>query len=312
MTATVRPTVVAVDVGGTDTKGAIIHGGQVVRSERRPTGAVDGPAAVVERTGSFAADLISLARRERYEPTGVGLVVPGIVDAERGVARYSASLGWRDVPLGRLVAERCGLPTAVGHDVRAGALAEAVSGAGRGHTPVLFAAIGTGVAFAVIDEGRGVREGSGVLAGEIGQLRVEPRGPRLEQVASATAIADRYAALGGAPVDGAIVCAAVRRGDPHAIAVWIDAVDALAGALAHAVLLVSPAIVVVGGGLAEAGETLLGPLREAVTARLAIAMPVRLVPAAHGTYAGCVGAGLLAEQVVRVRPTAGVVEGARS
>jgi hypothetical protein len=188
----------------------------------------------------------------------------GIVDDECGVAVFSANLGWRDLPLRSLLAARTGLPVGLGHDVRAGALAEAALGAARGVRDVLFVAVGAGVAGAALVDGRLLVAGG--FAGELGHLRVDPAGEPcgcggrgcVETVASAAAIARRYAARTGRPVAGAAAVAArVRKGDPDAVAVWEEAVGALAEGLAAAVTLLAPRLVVVGRGLAGAGELLL-------------------------------------------------------
>jgi ABC-type tungstate transport system substrate-binding protein len=149
----------------------------------------------------------------------------------------------------------------------------------------------------------------GVVTVPIFTLRVDPAGEPcgcggrgcVETVASAAAIARRYAARTGRPVAGAAAVAArVRKGDPDAVAVWEEAVGALAEGLAAAVTLLAPRLVVVGGGLAGAGELLLRPLAELLRLRLSprsARMP-RLVGAALGDQAGCLGAALLARRAL--------------
>jgi len=199
-----------------------------------------------------------------------GVAVPGIVDDERGVAVFSANLGWRDLPLRSLLAARTGLPVGLGHDVRAGALAEAALGAARGVRDVLFVAVGAGVAGAALVDGRLLVAGG--FAGELGHLRVDPAGEPcgcggrgcVETVASAAAIARRYAARTGRPVAGAAAVAArVREGDPDAVAVWEEAVGALAEGLAAAVTLLAPRLVVVGGGARGRRRAAAAPARRA-------------------------------------------------
>src|SRR5579875_255735 len=110
--------VVAIDVGGTACKGALVDDtGRVLHQESRPTGVDKGVPAVVDTIADFA---ISLAERAQGDVPAAGLVVPGLVDDERGIALYAANLGWRDLPLARLVSERLGRPVALSHDVRTG------------------------------------------------------------------------------------------------------------------------------------------------------------------------------------------------
>ncbi|MCM2577248.1 ROK family protein [Streptomyces meridianus] len=306
--------VIALDVGGTGMKAALVGtDGSVLHEAHRPTRGEDGPEAVVASVLDFAADLRDVGRHRLGEPpAAAGIAVPGVVDDERGIARWSANLGWRDVPLRRLLAERLGdpdLPVALGHDVRAGALAEGRSGAGAGCDRFLFVALGTGIAAALGTGGR-IDAGAHGQAGELGHVVVRPDGPVcgcgrrgcLERIASASAVARSWAAAGGDPEAGAAGCArAVDAGDERARAVWSEAIGALADGLVTAVTLLDPERIVVGGGLAAAGETLFGPLRSAVAERLTFQHTPHIVPAALGESAGCLGASLLARDLITRR-----------
>ncbi|MGC4877083.1 ROK family protein [Micromonospora sp. DT43] len=321
--------VVALDVGGTGMKCALVRpDGVVVHTERHPTDAARGPAAVVDTILDVAEGLAATARADGHTPVAIGIAVPGVVDEARGVAVWSANVGFRDVPLRDLAVARLGLPTALGHDVRVGGLAEARLGAGRGADHVLFVAIGTGIAAAhVVDGVAGV--GAHGAAGEIGHIMVRPDGPRcgcgrpgcLEAVASAAAIGRRYAELAdhgragaasstpaaeqtsGAAVTAAVVAERAAAGEPLAARVWQEAVDALADGLATGQALFDVSTIVLGGGLAQAGDGLLGPLRTALHERMTFHREPRLVAAALGDEAGCLGAALLALDAAGVRDT---------
>ncbi|MET8972222.1 ROK family protein [Streptomyces hydrogenans] len=301
--------VIALDVGGTAMKGALTGlDGTLLYEERRGTGRERGPEAVVESVLRFAEDL-SVLGRERLGTAveAVGLAVPGIVDAGRGVAVHAVNLGWREVPLRELLGRRLGgVPVALGHDVRAGGLAEGRLGAGRGTGRFLYVSLGTGIAGAIGIDGR-VEAGSHGRAGEIGHVVVRPGGPAcgcggrgcLETLASAAAVGRAWSAASGDPDADAADCAgAVESGDPVALRVWQEAVDALADGLVAAVTVLDPRVVILGGGLAEAGDTLLAPLRAAVAERLTFQRLPALVPAALGDAAGCLGAGLLARDLL--------------
>ncbi|MFI7522290.1 ROK family protein [Micromonospora globbae] len=294
--------VVAVDVGGTGMKCALVGpDGTTVHTERHPTEAGRGPAAVVDTILDVADGLAAKARADGRTPVALGIAVPGIVDEARGVAVWSANVGFRDVPLRDLAVTRLGLPTAIGHDVRAGGLAEARLGAGRGAGHVLFVAIGTGIAAAHVVDGS-ASVGAHGAAGEIGHILVRPGGPRcgcgrpgcLEAVASASAVGRRYAELAGTPATAADVAERAAAGEPLAAQVWTETVEALADGLASGQALFDVATIVVGGGLAQAGERLLGPLRAALHERMTFHREPRLVAAALGDEAGCLGAALLA------------------
>jgi glucokinase len=279
-------------------------GGELLHRTRRATGRERGPDAVVESVLAFAAELRAHGARHLGEPAAAaGVAVPGIVDAERGVAAYAANLGWRDVPLRDLLSRRLdGVPVALGHDVRTGGLAEGRMGAGKGADRFLFVPLGTGIAGAIGIEGR-VEAGAHGFAGEIGHIVVRPDGALcpcgqrgcLERYASAAAVGEAWAEAVGAPDADAADCAkAVESGDPRARKVWQYAVDALADGLVTALTLLDPRTLIIGGGLAEAGETLFTPLRAAVRQRVTFQKLPSIVPAALGDTAGCLGAGLMA------------------
>ncbi|MFF1807584.1 ROK family protein [Streptomyces sp. NPDC058251] len=297
--------VIALDVGGTGMKAALVGAdGDLLHQARRATGRERGPDAVVGTILDFAAELRAYGEQRFGEPaSAAGVAVPGIVDAQHGIAVYSANLGWRDVPLRRLLGDRLGgVPVALGHDVRTGGLAEGRIGAGRGADRFLFVPLGTGIAGAIGIDG-GVEEGAHGFAGEIGHIVVRPGGTPcpcgqrgcLERFASAAAVSQAWATASGDPQADAADCAkAVESGDERAVRVWQEAVDALADGLVTALTLLDPRTLIIGGGLAEAGETLFTPLRAAVGRRVTFQKLPSLVPAALGDTAGCLGAGLLA------------------
>ncbi|CAL9534617.1 Glucokinase [Streptomyces sp. enrichment culture] len=278
--------------------------GALLHQARRATGRERGPEAVVESILDFAAELHAHGARHLGTPaSAAGIAVPGIVDEPRGIAAYAANLGWRDVPLRALLSDRLsGIPVTLGHDVRTGGLAEGRVGAGRGTDRFLFVPLGTGIAGAIGIDDR-VEAGAHGFAGEIGHIVVRPGGTPcpcgqrgcLERYASASAVSQAWAAATGDPDADAADCAkAVMSGDPNAVRVWQDAVDALADGLVTALTLLDPRTIVIGGGLAEAGETLFTPLRDAVRQRVTFQKLPSVVPAALGDTAGCLGAGLLA------------------
>lgn len=283
--------VVALDVGGTLMKGAVVDRDGTARAvEQRPT--LRQPDTV-EGILAFAADLAASAG----SPAAVGLAVPGIVDEARGVARYSSNLGWRDLPLRDIATDRLALPVALTHDVRAGGVAEHEFGAARGVDDFLFLPIGTGIAGTVFAGGRPYRGADG-MAGEIGHAPV-PIGEELcacgqrgclETYASAAALVRRY----GDPGLSAADVVARAEDDPRAAQVFGDAVRALGFALTTYTMLLDPALIVLGGGLAEAGETLLAPVRAELCARVTWRVPPRVVRAQLGSSAGRLGAAICA------------------
>lgn len=287
--------IVAIDIGGTTIKSAVAEVpaslaetvlGDVRRSPT-PVGDVD---ALVQTVAQLVASYGSV--------DAVGLVMPGVLDVAQGRVRAAGNLQLFDVPIVEPLRERLGLPVSFEHDVRAGALAELHVGAARGLRDAVFLPIGTGIAAAFIIDGE-VRSSDGFM-GEVGHAYVGPdelcvcglRGC-LEAVSSAAAIARRYAGAGGQG-DAAQVIALAAAGDAVASRIWNEAVSGLALACAWMANLLGPEAIILGGGLARAGDALFTPLRDALASRLSYQRRPELLRAVHGDDAGCLGAAVLA------------------
>ncbi|MBR7835176.1 ROK family protein [Actinospica durhamensis] len=305
--------VLALDVGGTFMKGAVIGSDHVpVVRLRFPTPRAHGPEATTAAIASALVDLHQAARERGLTVKAAGVAVPGIVDETRRRVLFSANIGWRDTDLAADLTHRLAagatdtgkLPVILGHDVASAGIAEARIGAAQGYDNALIVPIGTGIAAALISEGRPIRAGG--YAGQLGHIVIEPNGEPcgcgnrgcLATIAAASAIARRYAARTGKPeseVNGAHeVLQRLHTGDTTAHHVWHEAIEALATALAQATNLLAPEVIVIGGGLAQAGEPLLAPLRESLAERLTFQRLPKVVPAQLGDEAGCLGIGLSA------------------
>ena len=291
------PVVVAMDVGGSWIKGALVGAdARPIHVERVATPDAS-ESELVEAVATLASKLAEEAKRRATPAVAVGVSTAGVIDETSGTARLGANLRWRDTALGRHLEERTGLPTTLLHDARAAALAEAVLGAGRDADNFLMVIVGTGVGGAVVSDGRPL-VGSHGLAGEIGHLQLDPNGPAcgcggrgcLEMVASGAALSRRYAAATGTLLSAEAVLDLVIKGDLIAAGLWSDAVSGLAVALAAAVAVLDIDLVIFGGGMAAAGEALLDPLAKALAARVVLAPPPRLTVAALGNDAGLLGA----------------------
>jgi glucokinase len=231
---------------------------------------------------------------------GAGVVVPGLVDREAGIATYSANLGWDHLELVQSLGAEWRLPVRIANDVASGGVAEHKLGAGVGTQDLVFVPIGTGIAASIVSGGRLVTGHRGETA-EIGHLAVRTgvrcecgRDGCLEAIASAAAIARRYTGLSGNSVTGAQDVAARLSTDADARQVWEEAVGALADALGIVSLLVGPALVVIGGGLSRAGAVLLDPLRLALRQGTPLVHPADVAASALGDRGGVIGAALLA------------------
>ena len=302
-----RDLVIGVDVGGTTIKAASLDaaGLEYGRSER-PTPRHLGPDVVVDTAISAIVELrAQLPEDARLR--GVGVVVPGIVDAQEGIAVYAANLGWRDLPVRQIVAKAVDLPVVLDHDVRAAGLAELELGAARGLQEVILVALGTGIAAAVITRGQ-ISAGATGRAGELGHLPVFPQGERCacgqrgctENYASAAALSRRYSAAAGlSDISAKEVISRAAAGDSVANGVCKDAVTALGRALVNYTLLMDPELILIGGGLAAAGAPLLDPLTREVQAGLTWRPAPMISTGRFGGDAGSRGAAILAWRAVK-------------
>lgn len=284
--------VLGIDVGGTTVKAvrAAIDGTVLAsRSVATPDDSVELTAAVI----GLAAGLLE------ESTAAIGLACPGVVDAD--VVHYAVNVPWRDEPVRALVQAALGRPVVLVHDVASAALAESAHVAGD---DVLFVALGTGIACRHVVNGA-VRLGATGRAGEIGHSPVHPDGEAclcgqrgcLEVYSSAAGIVRRYTARTGTSLTAAQIASRVGS-DGDADVVWHDAVTALALALATDTLVSDPAVIVLGGGLADAGETLFGPVRAALSAALAWRPAPPIVAATLGVSAGRLGAAQVAWRAV--------------
>lgn len=303
-----RDLVIGVDVGGTTVKAGLFDSdGVEYRRSERPTRRHLGPDAVITTTLHAIVELRAQVP-QAARLVAVGLVVPGVVDAQQGIAVYAANLGWQQLPLRQIVADAVGLPVILDHDVRAAGLAELELGAAQGLQEVLFVALGTGVAAAVITRGQ-VSAGATGRAGELGHLPVFPEGEWCacgqrgctETYASAASLSRRYSAASGiSDVPAQDVISRAAAGDPLAAGIFNDAITALGRALVNYVLLMDPELILIGGGMAASGAVLLDPLTRQVQAGLAW-RPAPTI--SKGTFAGDAGrrgAGILAWHGLKV------------
>ena len=307
---------IGVDVGGTKVAAGVVDDdGRIIEKLKRYT-----PAASPDDTiGVIAGAVTELLGRHTVQAVGIGAA--GFVDQARASVLFAPNLAWRDEPVKKLVEEQIGRPVTVENDANAAAWAETNLGAGRGHENVVLITVGTGIGAGMVFDGRLYRGGFG-SAGEPGHYRVVPEG-RLcgcgnrgcwEQYASGSALvaearefarrspeaAVRLLQLaGGTPegIDGPAVTEAAREGDPGAVRCFETVGTWLGTGLADLSAILDPSCFVIGGGVSDAGELLLGPAREAYERNLTgrAHRPLAEVRLAElGADAGLIGAAGLA------------------
>jgi glucokinase len=273
-----------------------------------------GPAAVLETIQtairSLACGLDELA--------SIGVASAGQIHPDTGAVAYAVNLGWRNVPLGRTLADTFRVPVTVENDVRAAAWGEYRFGAHRVGGSLLAVFVGTGIGSGVVLDGR-LWRGAGNAAGEIGHTRVVPDGLScpcggrgcLEQYVSGAGFKRRFRdarAAGSKTVlseltdddpdalEATMVAAAANSGDDLARALWTDATRYLAGAVANYVTLVNLEILILGGGLFDALPELFddvtGGILSATTERARGSLTIER--SRLGEWAGVLGAASLA------------------
>ena len=307
--------VIAVDLGGTSIRVALVQGAVMSGRVHHPTPAGEGPARVIE---AVALAIEAVLQAEGVDPRNtaaerivVAIASPGPLNAAKGIVYHAPNLlGWHDVPLGALLEERVGCPVQLLKDANAAALAEHRMGAGRGTRTMIYVTLSTGIGGGLILNGE-LFEGPNGTAGEIGHVTIDEYGPIcncgnrgcVETKASGIAIARRAAALiaaGTLHIEGthepsaARVIAAARSGNVAAAALIGEAGRSVGLALVGIIHLFNPEVIVLGGGLIHAGALLLTPIETAIE-RHAIAAPraqARIAVAAHGDDAGLWGAAI--------------------
>ncbi|UPK73394.1 ROK family glucokinase [Nocardioidaceae bacterium SCSIO 66511] len=307
---------VGVDIGGTKiAAGVVDESGTIVIDDVRDTPATD-PAALAETV----ADLVDDLRRKR-DIEAVGIGAAGFVDASRSTVLFAPNIDWYDEPLAARVQDLVGLKVVVENDANAAAWGEFRFGAGADVDDLLLVTVGTGIGAGIIHAGQLFRGGFGVAA-EVGHLRMVPAGILCgcgqygcwEQYGSGRALvreaADRIRArmvaakpladlAGGDPdgVTGPMVTEAAQAGDPLAIDLIADAGSWVGQGLASLASVLDPTTIAIGGGVAAAGDLLMGPVQEAFVRHLSAgtARPhAELRLATLGNEAGLVGAADLA------------------
>lgn len=287
--------VAAIDVGGTSIKAALVSEKlEVITTKNTPT--PKGDPTGIETACTIAAIVSELSTSKLV--SAVGFAVPGTLDQEQGVSRWTGNLGWKDLPIRELVAKEVHLPVAFGHDVRSGALAELRNGAAKGFQQSIFLPIGTGIAAALVIDGK-IRSSDG-YAGEIGHMHVGHDLPCvcglsgcLETISSAAGISREYEKRTGLHLSAKEILK--RRGsDDQALQVWDQATAYLAVALEDLITILAPEAIVFGGGLSQAGSALLDPLNAIFVERLTFQRRPKLLIAHYGANAGTIGCAIMA------------------
>jgi len=313
--------VVAVDIGGTKIMTAIFASdGKIMAKDVRPTLGVEGVNRVIERISSAIEGLLSDNNVKTSQTGAICIACAGGIDTGRGVVvTPSPHLpDWVEIPLADTIKKKLGISTYLINDASAAALGEHRYGAGRGVKNLVLLTLGTGIGGGIIADGK-LYLGAVGGAGEIGHMTIDVNGPRcgcgnigcLEILASGTAIAKNtverikrgekssLADMAGGDLNNITTEAigqAARNGDKLAREVIGRAAYYLGIGLVNTVNIFNPEMIIIGGGMAELGEMIIGPGRKMVAERAfsISARAVRIVTAQLGNEAGIYGAAAFA------------------
>ena len=314
------------DLGGTNLRAAIVdvETGKVLHQKSIPTLAREGHDAVMKRMAELFLQVIQTAGMNRDDIGGIGIGVPGVLDLEKGEVLFLPNLAgtWPHVPLQATIEKLTGLPVALLNDVRSITNGEWCFGAGRGLDTVAVFAIGTGVGGGLVLNGQ-LHLGIGGTGGELGHITVDFNGPRcgcgnygcVETYASGPAIMAMglKAVTQGLTTKIAELCEndlnritpeliarAAHAGDEIAKDIYERAGFALGIAAANVCVAIGPRRIIIAGGVSQAGDLLLDPIRRTLHERVTV-MPVEqveVVSSQLGNNAGVIGvAGWAANRV---------------
>jgi len=304
---------IGIDFGGTSIKSAVVQSGSIL--ER---GEPVDPQQFPESRTLVAAivEIIGALRAVHPEVAAIGVGLPGFVDSQHGVVHNLTNVsGWSEVPLHDQLTARTGLPAIVENDAKAMAYGEYKHGAARGFRHVICVTLGTGVGGALILEGKLYR-GAQLAAGELGHTSIDYRGKvgpygdrgGLEEYVGNQQIAERaremYLKAGrkitAAQCQPLDLAKAAARGDAIALSLWDTIGTEIGCALTNAVWLLNPDAIIIGGGVANAGELILAPIRRTIRARTLplVHEKLQILPATLGNDAGIIGNAELALEAV--------------
>jgi glucokinase len=281
--------ILAIDIGGTKFSVAMFEGDRMRGRESRATDREGGPTWMVEQIGEIAG---TWRAQYGYDRCGIGFGGPVDFPSQR-VTLSTHVEGWRDFPLIDRLRRQLGVEMVMDNDANAGALGEASHGAGRGYRPMFYMTLSTGIGGGIVTE-QGVYRGADSYAGEIGHITIRPGGPEclcgalgcFERMCCGLWLERDY----GRPAKELVAA-------PDFVGKYV--VD-LALGLKAAIMLLNPARIVIGGGIAKAGDRLFEPLRAELRKKITSWSKARIdvVPAALGDDSVLYGAMELAKELL--------------
>lgn len=310
---------IGIDIGGTKILGALVdERGQIIFESRVPS-----PAQDPDKMVDVVVELIQeITARAQGVIVGVGVAAAGFIDADQSTILYAPNLNWRNEPLRERLQARLTHKVVIENDANAAGWAEYKFGAGKGAKDMVMLTLGTGVGGAVIADYK-LRRGGFGIGGELGHVRVVQDGKQcgcgrkgcVEQYASGTAVlkaAKKLASSSGpagtrlrelkeqhGELTGLLVYQALLEKDHGALQIVNEAGAYLGQAMGTITAVLDPQIYVIGGGLSEAGDLILEPIRQAFLKDLparGFRPEAKIVTAQFTNQAGVIGAADLARE----------------
>lgn len=306
--------VVGVDLGGTKISTALSDlNGEVISQTTVPTNANEGEIPVLNRIIESVDKVIKDGNVTYKEVKAIGIGVPGALDIEKGVILFTPNLPFKNFNVVEPLKKKFEMPVFIDNDANVATIGEYMFGAGKGAKNVIFFTVSTGVGGGAVLNGN-IYRGNTSNAMEIGHMTVAPGGPRcncgnigcVEATSSGTAIAKRGQEALASKVETSLrkydtvtsyeVFTEAAAGDAVCKEIIDNALNYLGIAVANAVSIFDPAVVIIGGGVSKAGDIVFDTVRKVVDKRCfkSMAESVKIVPAGLGTDAGVIGAVALA------------------
>lgn len=309
---------IGVDIGGTNIKIAVIDKqGNLIYSDSTPTEAHKGYGHTINNIIKSIRNILSKNNLDVSQIGGIGIGCPGMVDPEKGTVKFLPNIpGWIDIELAEIIKSELGLNAGVDNDVRCAALGEYNYGAGKEYNSMVCLTVGTGIGSGIIIDGKLLR-GANFSAGEIGHMILKDyggpmcgcggtgcfetlaSGPPIVKMAEEFIMGGKSAKFrelaGDEPITPEIIARAASFGDEVAKTIYKTAGYWIGIAITNVVNFLNPEIVIIGGGVMNAGDLLLDPIKKTVEERALKTAREKLIitQAKLGNNAGVIGASLL-------------------
>lgn len=301
-----RTLVLGIDIGGTNIKvGLVNSSGKVfARTNLATRTFVRNKTKLINALVNCLQDILQENRLTKRDILGIGVGLPGLIDAERGIVNFLVNIpGWKKVPLKKIIEKRLGIPTFIDNDVNVMTLGEWEFGAGRGIKNLVCITLGTGVGGGLVVNNE-IFRGEGFSAGEIGHIPLNEKGPKCNcggYGCLETYVGNKYLSKKGQKIFKnknialETITARASRGDKKAIQFWNETGTHLGNGLAGVVNVFNPTCIIIGGGIANAHKYLFKAIKKTIKKR-AMRIPadmVKIIRAKLGNDAGIIGAQVL-------------------